>query len=697
MAAFFDTPIEFLKGVGPQRASILNKELNIFSFGDLLQHYPYRYEDRTKFHSVAELSDEHPSVQLRGIITKKEIVGGGAKKRLVATFDDQTGSVELIWFQGINWANEKIKIGVEYVVFGKPNRYGFKLSIAHPEIDVFIDSQRTEGYLQPVYSLTEKLRSRHLDSKTLVKLIRELLSHSREKVRETLPDHLIKQKGFIAKKEAISAIHFPKDHSALAAAQHRLKFEEFFYIQLRLLKMKLVRQQKFRGLVFQDTSLLTKFYKEFLPFPLTDAQKKVIKEIYADLKSGKQMNRLLQGDVGSGKTIVGFICMLVVIHGDAQCALMAPTEILAQQHFINLSKYANDMRIPIALLTGSTKRSDRRDIHEGLREGTLKILIGTHALLEEEVQFRQLGLSVVDEQHRFGVAQRSKLWQKNNDIYPHVLVMTATPIPRTLAMTLYGDLDISVIDQLPAGRKPIKTIHKFDAHRLQVNQFLKDQISQGRQVYMVYPLIEESEKVDLKHLMDGYESVCRAFPDMPISILHGKMKPDAKEYEMARFKKGETKIMVATTVIEVGVDVPNASVMVIENAERFGLSQLHQLRGRVGRGAEQSYCILMTDYKLGPDSRTRIETMVRTHNGFEIAETDLKLRGPGDLMGTQQSGALDLLIADLGKDTEILQDARLAAQEILGRDPELIHPENKVIKSQIESMKKTAVNWSRIS
>jgi ATP-dependent DNA helicase RecG len=458
-----------------------------------------------------------------------------------------------------------------------------------------------------------------------------------------------------------------------------------------------VRKEKFKGLIFKDAHLLTLFYNDHLPFKLTQAQKKVIKEIYADLKSGKQMNRLLQGDVGSGKTIVGFICMLLAIGSNTQCALMAPTEILAQQHFNNLKKYAEKMQLSIALLTGSVKKPARKVIHEGLVSGDLNILIGTHALLEEEVQFKNLGFAIIDEQHRFGVAQRSRLWQKNSGAYPHVLVMTATPIPRTLAMTLYGDLDISVIDELPAGRKPIKTVHKFDSHRLQVNQFLREQIQAGRQVYIVYPLIEESEKLDLKHLMDGYESTCRAFPDLAISILHGKMKPEAKEFEMKRFLKGETKIMVATTVIEVGVDVPNASVMLIENAERFGLSQLHQLRGRVGRGAEQSFCILMTNYKLGPDSKTRIETMVRTNNGFEIAETDLQLRGPGDLMGTQQSGVLDLLIADLGKDGQILQQARETAITTLENDPELEKPVNSVIKIQIESTRNSNVNWSRIS
>lgn len=697
MSGFFDTPVEFLKGVGPQRSSLLNKELKIFTFGDLIQYYPFRYEDRTRFYTIDEISDELPYVQIKGMIAKMEFAGVGAKKRLVARFQDTTGEMELVWFQGIKWAQDKLKPGIEYVVFGKPNRFGSKFSIAHPEIDPVTTANSSGGYLQPVYPLTEKLKARYIDSKAISKLQRELLVLAKDKIRETLPTGMLDQFRLIHKQQALINIHFPQSNELMAAAQHRLKFEELFYIQLRLLKMKLVRQDSFKGQVFNDAALLTKFYKEFLPFPLTEAQKKVIKEIYADLKSGKQMNRLLQGDVGSGKTIVAFVCALLSIGGGAQCALMAPTEILAQQHFNNLSKYASQMQLPIALLTGSTKKSARRQIHEALQSGVLKILIGTHALLEEEVKFQNLGLAIIDEQHRFGVAQRSKLWSKNAGLYPHVLVMTATPIPRTLAMTLYGDLDISVIDQLPAGRKPIKTIHKYDSHRLQVNQFLKEQIAAGRQVYIVYPLIEESEKLDLKHLMDGYESISRAFPDEAISIVHGQMKPDAKDFEMKRFLKKETSIMVATTVIEVGVDVPNASVMVIENAERFGLSQLHQLRGRVGRGAEQSYCILMTSFKLSSESKIRIDTMVRTNNGFEISETDLQLRGPGDLMGTQQSGALDLMIADLGKDGKILQAARETAIRVLEDDPELQKPENAVIRTQVERTKKSVVNWSKIS
>jgi ATP-dependent DNA helicase RecG len=694
---FFDTSLEFLKGVGPQRAALLQKELKLFTFGDLIQHYPFRYEDRTRFYRISEVNELMPFVQMKGKISDVELIGDKFKRRLVAYLSDDTGELALVWFQGINWAMQKLKPNVDYVVFGKPSRYGSKLSIAHPEIELLTEKNEKGGYLQPVYPLSEKLRNRYIDNKFIIKLQQDVIKGAISHIRETLPAAILQQHYFISKKEALINIHFPKSLEWLERAQRRLKFEELFFIQLRLIKMKLVREEKFKGIIFADTSILTRFYKEHLPFDLTEAQKKVVREIYSDMKSGKQMNRLLQGDVGSGKTIVGFISILLVIGGDAQAALMAPTEILAQQHYANLKKYADKMNLSIALLTGSVKKSARKPIHEQLADGSLKILIGTHALLEEEVKFNKLGLAIIDEQHRFGVAQRSKLWQKNANFYPHVLVMTATPIPRTLAMTLYGDLEISVIDELPKGRKPIKTTHQFDSHRLQVNGFIKTQIEVGRQVYVVYPLIEESEKLDLKHLMDGYESISRAFPEMPISILHGQMKPEAKDFEMARFAKGETKIMVATTVIEVGVDVPNASVMIVESAQRFGLSQLHQLRGRVGRGAEQSFCILMTDHKLSSESKTRIETMVRTNNGFEIAETDLKLRGPGDLMGTQQSGALDLLIADLGKDGELLKTARVAAQTILASDPLLQQAENRMILQQIESTKKSAVNWSRIS
>ena len=682
--------------MGPQRASLLQKELKIHTFGDLVQHYPFRYEDRTKFYLIREVNEAMPYVQIIGKIASMHIAGTGFKKRLVGQFSDGTGTIELVWFQAIQWVLQKIKPGLDYVVFGKPNRYGKNLSIAHPEVEP-VSTRAEKGGLQPVYPLSEKLRLRHIDSKFISRLEQELLRTAQPHIRETLPDYLMKKGNLLGKKEAVLNIHFPENLEKLLEAQGRLKFEELFYLQLRLLKMKLVRYQKFKGHVFSDTTILTKFYKEYLPFSLTEAQKKVIREIYHDMKSGHQMNRLLQGDVGSGKTIVAFICMLMVVGANAQAALMAPTEILSQQHFNSLKKYADAMNISIGLLTGSTKKAARKILHQGLQDGSLKILIGTHALLEDEVKFHHLGLAIVDEQHRFGVAQRSKLWQKNAIVYPHVLVMTATPIPRTLAMTLYGDLEVSVIDELPKGRKPIKTTHQYDSHRLQVNAFLKLQIEAGRQVYVVYPLIDESAKLDLKHLMDGYESISRAFPDYAISILHGQMKPEAKDFEMTRFVKGDTKIMVATTVIEVGVDVPNASVMAIESAERFGLSQLHQLRGRVGRGAEQSYCILLTSFKLGAEARQRMETMVRTNDGFEIADMDLKLRGPGDLMGTQQSGLLDLLIADLGKDGKILHKAREGVIAILNHDPELIKPENRAIQEHLRVLRKSAVNWAKIS
>lgn len=701
MSTFFQTSIEFLKGVGPQRAALLQKELRLYTFGDLIQYYPFRHEDRTKFYTVKEIAqaiDEiSTGVQLKGAITGFQTIGTGFKKRLVATFKDETGSMELVWFQRINWVLDKVKLNTPYLVFGKPNLFGNKISIAHPEIEPISAANENRGYLHPVYPVTEKLKARHVDSKVISKLMTTLLPLAQHHIRETLPATLLQQHNLIDKRTALQNIHLPQREPLLNQARYRLKFEELFYIQLRLIKMKLVRQDKFKGMTFTDTAILTQFYKEYLPFDLTEAQKRVIREIYTDMKSGKQMNRLLQGDVGSGKTIVAFICMLLVVGSGAQATLMAPTEILAQQHYANLKRYADKMGIAIALLTGSVKKSQRKPIHEALENGTLKILVGTHALLEEGVKFNKLGLAIIDEQHRFGVAQRSKLWQKNETVFPHVLVMTATPIPRTLAMTLYGDLEISVIDELPKGRKPIKTTHRYDSHRLQVNGFIQSQLNEGRQIYIVYPLIDESGKLDLKHLMDGYESISRAFPDVPISIVHGQMKPEAKDFEMARFVKNETKIMVATTVIEVGVDVPNASVMIIESAERFGLSQLHQLRGRVGRGAEQSYCILMTGNKLSADSRVRIDTMVKTNNGFEISETDLKLRGPGDLMGTQQSGALDLLIADLGKDGEILKTAREAASEILNADPALSKPENLVVRQQVDSLKRTVVNWSRIS
>lgn len=697
MRGFFDTKIEFLKSVGPAKAELLNKELQIFTFGDLLQHYPFRHEDRTKFHKINEIDASMSFIQLRGKINHLEMIGHARKKRLVVHLSDETGEVELVWFKGAQWILKKLKIGVDYVVFGKPNLFNRKLNIAHPEIELVTEVNEQQKYLHPVYPSTEKLKSRFLDSKGISKLQRILLTNAQQHIHETLPDSIKNQYKLISKKEALIKIHFPVDQTELQKAQYRLKFEELFYLQLRLIKQKLTRIKKFEGQIFNSTGILTKFYHNHLPFDLTNAQKRVIKEVYKDLKSGKQMNRLIQGDVGSGKTIVSFLCMLVVIGNGAQVALMAPTEILADQHYQGLLPFAQSLNIDIDILKGSSKTSKRKAIHKKLEDGSLQILIGTHALLEDKVQFKNLGLAVVDEQHRFGVAQRAKLWRKNQSIYPHILVMTATPIPRTLAMTLYGDLDVSIIDELPAGRKEIVTSHNYDSDRLKVFGFIRKQIAQGRQVYIVYPLIEESEKLDLKHLTDGYEAICRAFPEYNIGILHGRMKADAKDFEMKRFVNNEAKIMVATTVIEVGVNVPNATVMVIENAERFGLAQLHQLRGRVGRGADQSYCILMSSYKLTKESRQRINTMVSTNNGFDIAEADLKLRGPGDLMGTQQSGLLDLLIADLGKDSKILELARNAAQDLLKSDPNLELQENVLIKQQVASSKKSSLNWSRIS
>ncbi|WP_162342356.1 ATP-dependent DNA helicase RecG [Cyclobacterium salsum] len=697
MTGFFDTKIEYLKGVGPQRAQLLNKELEVFTFGDLLQHYPFRYEDRTRFYKIREIQPDLQQVQVIGKITSVQSIGEGRKRRLVAQFADETGIMELTWFKGLNWVGKKLVAGVPMVAFGKPQRFGGRYSMVHPDLEPLSGRQEEEPFFQPVYPTTEKLRQRYLDSKGISKILKALLPLALPKIPETLPIPILNALKLVSKKESIKEIHFPSGTEALRKAMYRLKFEEFFFLQLRLLKLKLARTEKFRGKVLDQTQLLTRFYKEMLPFQLTGAQKRVIKEIYADLKSGLQMNRLVQGDVGSGKTIVAFICLLVAVDSGYQTCMMAPTEILANQHYEGLKDYSEQMGLRIALLTGSSSKRKREEIHRDLASGELHLLVGTHALLEDVVRFHRLGLAIIDEQHRFGVAQRAKLWAKNDDFYPHVLVMTATPIPRTLAMTLYGDLDISIIDELPVGRKAIQTVHRYDKDRLKVFGFLKKQIEQGRQVYIVYPLIEESEKSDLKSLMDGYESICRAFPGYPIGILHGNMKPGDKDFEMNRFSKGETKIMVATTVVEVGVNVPNASVMVIENAERFGLSQLHQLRGRVGRGAEQSYCILMSKYELGKDSRVRLETMVRTTNGFEIADVDLRLRGPGDLSGTQQSGITDLKMADLSKDGEILVQAREVARKILERDPHLSFSENKPIADQVARLRKNELNWSRIS
>ena len=699
MSNFFNTRLESLRSVGStQRAQVLGKELGLFTYGDLIQRYPFRYLDRTQFYNVADLHDDLPYVQVRGMLRGKELVGEGPKQRLTAKVGDGTGELELVWFKGVKWVQQYTKNNQEYIVFGKPTMFNGRPQMAHPELEEVTEAKPGQSFLQPMYNTSEKLKNYHrIDSKAIMRIMAELLKLALSHVVESLSPVLVEQYGLMGKAQALQQIHFPQSNELLAAAQFRLKFEELFYIQLKLLRQRDQRKVALAGQIFNQVPTLVDFYKNHLTFDLTGAQKRVIHDIYKDFCTGQQMNRLLQGDVGSGKTIVAFISMLMAADNGAQSCIMAPTEILADQHYTGLKVYADALGIRIGKLTGSTRTAERRVLHEALRDGTMHMLVGTHALLEDVVQFRNLGLTIMDEQHRFGVAQRSKLWQKNPHIIPHVLVMTATPIPRTLAMTLYGDLDVSVIDELPAGRKPIVTVHRYDTNRLKVFEFIRTQVALGRQVYIVYPLIEESETMDYKDLTDGYESVSRAFPEFQISIVHGRMKAEEKNFEMQRFIKRETQIMVATTVIEVGVNVPNASVMVIESAERFGLSQLHQLRGRVGRGADQSYCILMTGFKLSKDARTRLETMVRTNNGFEIADIDLKLRGPGDLMGTQQSGVLDLLIADLAKDGRILSESRAAAQTLLADDPELINPINGNIRRHIESLPATAVNWSRIS
>lgn len=692
------TKIEFLKGVGEKRGALLRSELGVDTFSDLLFHYPFRYEDRTQFHRIGELTEENDSVQLRGRINDIRETGQGGKKRLEVMLEDRSGMIKLIWFKGAPWIRKKLKLHQEYIVYGKPQLFGRYFSIPHPEIEPFHPDKVKQAGFFPVYPTTEKLRRLYLDSKGIAKLQRTLLPKILPHISDILPPELMQKYGFMQRAEALQHLHFPRSQDHLRRALYCLKFEELLLIQLRLLRQKKIRTQKHAGLVFNKIPTLNDFYKNHLPFDLTGAQKRVVREMYHDVKSGQQMNRLLQGDVGSGKTIVAFILMLMALDNGAQACMMAPTEILAEQHYNGLKEFADLLGIRIEKLTGSTKKTARRSLHEDLRSGEISILVGTHALLEDEVQFQNLGLCVIDEQHRFGVAQRAKLWQKNPHAFPHMLVMTATPIPRTLAMTLYGDLDVSVIDELPAGRKPIQTQHRYDSHRLKVFGFIRDQVRRGRQAYIVYPLIEESETLDLKNLEDGYESVCRAFPDVPVSIVHGRMRPEDKDFEMQRFAKNETKIMVATTVIEVGVNVPNATLMVIENAERFGLAQLHQLRGRVGRGAEQSYCILMSGYKLSKDSRARLKAMVQTNNGFEIADLDLKLRGPGNMAGTQQSGLLDLNLADLAKDGDILKQAREEAIRILETDPQLQLPQFVRLRQQLESGKrKQPINWSQIS
>ena len=695
------TPIEYLKGVGPNRGELLRKELGIYKYVDLVNFFPNRYIDRTRYYKINELQNNSAEVQIIGkIINIKTVEFGRNQKRLVASFVDDTGQMELVWFQGHKWIRESLKLNEICVIFGKCTSFGSTFNMAHPEIELMSEHEKSlRSAMQPVYPSTETLTNRGISNRVINKMMQQLFLETQALFTETLPDYLIQELKLIPKKAALFNIHFPKSTEVLAKAKFRLIFEELFFIQLQLITKNLIRKHKIKGHPFSIVgTYFNDFYQNHLPFQLTNAQKRVIKEIRTDMGSNAQMNRLLQGDVGSGKTIVAFMSMLLALDNGFQACLMAPTEILANQHFIGLSELAETLNINIRILTGSTKIAQRRIIHEELEKGTLHILIGTHALLEDKVKFKNLGLAVIDEQHRFGVEQRSKLWKKNV-IPPHVLVMTATPIPRTLAMSLYGDLDISVIDELPPGRKPIQTVHRFDSNRLKVWKFLRDEIALGRQIYIVYPLIQESEKMDFKDLMDGYESVSRDFPlpHYSISILHGKMKPAEKDAEMKRFSEGKTNIMVATTVIEVGVNVPNASVMIIESAERFGLSQLHQLRGRVGRGAEQSYCILMTSHKLSSDSKTRMETMVQTNDGFEIAEVDLKLRGPGDLMGTQQSGVLNLQIADLVRDRDTLALARNYALKLLKEDAGMQKPEHAALRAIFIEMTKKKNIWNYIS
>ena len=736
-----DSNIEYLKGVGPQRAEALKLELGIFTCRDLLFHFPFRYIDRTKFHKIRDIHNEGEQVQIRGTLRRLETLGEGRARRLVGTVRDETGIMDLVWFQSIHWLEKSLQVGKEYIVFGRVSEFNGRFNIPHPEMEEVAPPASTppptpppngrgdveesattsrtplpfgggvgggvdtgkvgSRTFDPVYPSTDKLTQRGLDAKGLRKLMRTLLDGlSPTDLPETLPDYLTAQYKLTSRWEALSKIHFPETQLELDAATRRLKFEELFFLQLRLLQIRTRRKDSVRGFVFSKIGdFFNQFFQEKLPFELTGAQKRVLKEIRADLAVGKQMNRLVQGDVGSGKTVVALMTMLMALDNGFQACLMAPTEILAQQHFANITELVDGLGVKVGYLSGSVKGKKREAILEQLASGEMHIVIGTHALIEDWVQFKNLGISIIDEQHRFGVEQRAALWKKNPAGPPHVLVMTATPIPRTLAMTLYGDLDVSVIDELPPGRKPITTMHKNEHHRLQVQGFMRDEIAKGRQVYVVYPMIEETETMDLQNLMSGFEALSRDFPppQYQISIVHGKMKAAEKDFEMQRFVKGETQIMVATTVIEVGVNVPNASVMVIENAERFGLSQLHQLRGRVGRGAEQSFCILMTSFKLSADGRERIQTMVQTNDGFVIAETDLRLRGPGNIEGTQQSGMLRFLLADLARDGQILTAAREIAMRILEADPNLAAPEHLRLRQHLASEGKEARVWSRIS
>ena len=691
--------IKYLPGVGPQRASLLAKELNIVSFKDLLYYFPYKYVDRSRIYTIREIDGNMPYIQLRGKFLSFETFGEGRQRRLVGHFSDGTGVMDAVWFQGLKFVMGKIKAGVEYIIFGKPTVFGGRINVAHPDVDEAYELTVGNMGLQPYYNTTEKMKRMLINSHAVEKLMRNLFhAIQREPFEETLSPWMVESFHLMPLAEALYNIHFPQNPELLRKAQYRLKFEELFYVQLNILRYTKERRNKFRGLPFEHVGdIFNTFYSQNLPFQLTGAQKRVIKEMRRDMGSGRQMNRLLQGDVGSGKTLVALMTMLIALDNGYQACMMAPTEILANQHYETICRFLAGMNVRVELLTGNVKGKRRETILKDLLTGDVKILIGTHAVIEDTVNFSSLGLVVIDEQHRFGVAQRAKLWSKN--IYPpHVLVMTATPIPRTLAMTLYGDLDVSVIDELPPGRKPIQTVHQFDNRRASLYAFIRKQIEAGRQIYIVYPLIQESEKMDIKNLEDGYTNICEEFPEYRVSKVHGKMKPAEKDAEMQRFLAKQTQIMVATTVIEVGVNVPNASVMVIENAERFGLSQLHQLRGRVGRGADQSYCILVTGYKLSEETRKRISIMVETNDGFEIAEADLKLRGPGDLEGTQQSGvAFDLKIADIARDGQLLQYVRDIAERLLDEDPQCENPKNQVVWQQLKELRKKNVNWAVIS
>lgn len=691
--------IKFLPGVGPHRAEILEKELGIRSFRDLLYHFPYKYVDRSRIYRISEIDGTMPYIQLRGQILSFETFGEGRQRRLVAHFSDGTGVADLVWFQGIKFVSGKYRCREEYIVFGKPTVFGGRVNIAHPDIDSADGVTLSAMGLRPYYNTTERMKRMNISSGAIEKLVANLFAViGDDAVEETLSGGIISANGLMPLMEALRNVHFPRNPEVLRRAQYRLKFEELFYIQLNILRFSRERRNRFGGIVFGRVGEnFNTFYSEYLPFSLTGAQKRVVREMRRDMGSGRQMNRLLQGDVGSGKTLVALMAMLIATDNGCQACMMAPTEILASQHYETLCRFLDGMSVRVELLTGSVKGKKRETILRDLMAGTVNILVGTHAVIEDTVEFASLGLVIIDEQHRFGVEQRARLWAKNK-VLPHVLVMTATPIPRTLAMTLYGDLDVSVIDELPPGRKPVTTVHRFDSTRAAMYEFVRGQLRMGRQAYIVYPLIQESEKMDIRNLEDGYATVCEVFPEYRISRVHGKMKPAEKDEEMRRFVQGETQIMVATTVIEVGVNVPNASVMVIENAERFGLSQLHQLRGRVGRGADQSYCILMTGYKLSEETRKRIQIMVDTNDGFEIAEADLKLRGPGDIEGTQQSGvAFDLKIANLARDGQLLQYVREVAERIIDDDPQATRPENAVVWRHLAEIRKRNVDWSAIS